>query len=1175
MMSKIDTDVRNFVNFMKGHICKSGDGKNITHTLMGNLHESLFPYKGRYNIEGVNYEKFLKLYQLVVPKMDMYVVERPKSVGPMVIDIDFKTHKKHSERQYLDKHPEAVIQIYNNLFKTYLDISTDEIKAFVFEKPSPTYEEKHNQWKDGFHIFYPEIPLDEKKRFFFFDKAKDEIIKKDVFSEVPFVNTYKEILDISVVKSNGILMYGSHKMDREPYGLTKVYNFDLSIDSVDNYDDDDLVNYFSIRRYTNEDNTNWVNSEKNNVKKNNNISGYDTSDESDNDSDNDSINSNFSKINDKNKFEIEATDIFESYTNPKLKKKQTQEFDYNSEPEDYKNDKRRDDRNDGNDGYNRRDKYDRQERNTNKYNNDNFHNKQDSRSCPQNPEQMKIKVATGLTRILNKRRCEEYNDWVKVGWVLHSVSPTLLPLYIEFSKKSKKFELGECEKIWKSASEHNNYKYTIATLYWWAREDNKDQLEKYLEVMREQLKPYVLEAKSGTHDDIANVVYEMFRHTYRCISVAKNMWYEFQGHRWVLVDNAYTLKEKIHKEVIKEFYALHGYYLDMAKNTGESEQDECVKQSAKIQKLYDKLKNNSFAKQVIECCSSKFFDQKFESSLNTNPLLIGFDNGVYDLERNCFRQGTPDDLISMTCGYDYKEYDMKSPEVKKIENFFSQVMREDDMRGYILRLISSFLDGRIKDQKFVLWTGHGCHEKDELIRMHDGSTKKIQDIKLKDSVLGSDGRERRVTVLYNGNSKMYRIEVNDDKNTNFTITYNHKLALRSHFIPSITSTYDDIYNVTLYWVIYHEMTHDGPIKMESKFYDKESAEKYLNELENFQHGTNYIGYGQIIPILTNLVDSIPDEILQYYKLVKYNSSMLEDSTFNIVKIEEKREYFGIELDGDKKYVMDNGYITYNSNGKSTTISLIHDTLGDYAGVLSSQVVTRKRGGAGQATPELADKIGKRFLVIQEPESDDQIYVGQMKELSAGNDKVPARALYGNPFYYKPQFKMVLCCNKLPTIPSNDGGTWRRLRVSPWETMFMDLDHKDKLSPNQFFKDPNLEDNMKNWQQPFMWLLINKYYHEYVKKGLCEPSKVTMYTDKYKKDSDVYLEFLVNHTETTRCEEDKESISVLYRLFKLWHKEAYNGYPAVPAQKDFINYIGNKYQIEKGFIKGIRLVIDEQ
>lgn len=1164
-MSGVNPCELEFVNFMKKHSLRKGEKKGLeTHTLMGQLHKTLHPYRGSFYITGPDYEKFIELYENAVHYMDMHIVERPcKAVVPIVIDIDFNTHKKFkNERQYLDKHIEKVIEIYNDLFKEYLDISQDEMKAFVFEKPTPTYEEKKTGpiCKDGFHILYPEIPLNVKKRFFFFDKAKKRMTDDDIFNDIPLTNTIDQILDPSVVSANGFLMYGSRKVDREPYTLTKIYNYDLSVENTSDYDDEHLISYLSIQRFSEDDEIQFI---KKDNKKKLKKSDEDSDDESDT-------------------YEVEK--IFEKYSNPRKKKMQKHEYDVNSDSDDDSNDERpKKNKKSKNKRYNQEsdssgsdsDKK-RNKKSKNKYDDFEMDKSIKKNVKPKGPLQGKdldIEMAAKLVMILKKSRADDYHIWSRIGWSLCSVSHDLLDVYKEFSKKSKKYDefSGECEKIWKAGIESCYYGCTIATIYWYARKDN---YEGYLKVLRSQINPLILQAKSGTHDDIANVVYQMYKPMYKCISIKQNMWYEFQNDYWVLLDSAYTLKEKIHNEVTKEFLTLHTYYLGMGGND-EADQDECVKQSGKIQKLYEKLKNNGFAKQVVECCAAKFYDQKFEKSLNENRLLVGFTNGVYDLKVQEFRRGTPDDLITMTVGYDYVPYSLDHPIVKKILKYFSEVQREEDMKEYVLRLMASFMDGRVKDQKFVLWTGSGCHAKDEKICMYDGTIKKVQDITLGNKVLGSDGRERKVNALYTGLYDMYNIYANDANKTNFKVTGNHRLALRSHYKPVITSSYDDVYDVDIYWVTYHAMIGQEKnelVEMTDKFYDKESANKFIKKMENSEE---YVDYGNIIPMSVEEYQTTKHNIAKYYKLFKQNGKQEDDVNFSIEKMPEKQEYFGFELDGDKRYVMENGYVTYNSNGKSTTVDLLKLTLGDYAGTLKKEIVTRKVQGSGNATPDLADKVGKRFLVIQEPEKDDQIYVGAMKELSAGNDEIPARALYGNPFYYKPQFKMVLCCNKLPYIPSNDGGSWRRLRVTPWESHFVNPDDykKSDLLPNQFFKNDDLMDDMKKWAGPFAWLLLKIYYPKYLKYGLMEPDKVKQYTNKYKKDSDTYLEYLADNTEKTCDKADKESVSVVYKLFKAWYKDSYS--QNAPPLKEFTGYLeGNGYELEKGYITGIRLTLGD-
>ena len=293
--------------------------------------------------------------------------------------------------------------------------------------------------------------------------------------------------------------------------------------------------------------------------------------------------------------------------------------------------------------------------------------------------------------------------------------------------------------------------------------------------------------------------------------------------------------------------------------------------------------------------------------------------------------------------------------------------------------------------------------------------------------------------------------------------------------------------------------------------------------------------------------------------------------FNKVQTEEDmREYIltllASHLDGHtkaQKFILWTGS---GANGKSTVIEFYQYAFGEYCGVLPITVLTSKRKGSSNATPEIADLRGKRFVVFQEPERDDKIYVGYMKELSGG-DWIYARPLFKDPIRFKPQFKMILTCNVLPYIPSTDNGTWRRLRVSPFESEFVDGKPKRK---NQFPKDYDLTDKMQEWKKALLWLLINVYYVKYKAEGIKEPTKVTDFTSRYKRKSDAILEYIEDNLDKTGNDDDMESIDFIYTGFREWYKDG-NPNRTILNKNDLQEYLmNNNYRCDKTYLYGYKI-----
>ena len=889
----ISSNAGAYIDFMNEHRAPEGALiTDITHTTMENLHPSIYiknkTYRGKFIITGIDYERFKNLYRHVINEgIPQCVIERQKYVGPIVVDIDLNSPEKYDKRQYTQLHIEKIINIYTKIIRETFNVPKDDLTAYIFEKPEPTFEEKKRYWKDGFHIYYFDIPLSEEKRYYVFDMTKKQIIEDNIFGDIEISNTYDQICDHSVVASNGVIMYGSRKPGRKPYELTHMY--DWSLEEIPNEDNTlaDLIELKGMRNFEVEDDRELIN------------------------------NDDMYKI----------IEVYEKYKGKGRKKIVVLE-----------------------DG-------------------------KIEIKTPITPIEMLIEkykrypdisCAITLLNIIDKSHIDDYCDWRKIGWILYNTSITArvscLDVYIAFSQKSAKYEDNCCEREWKTAELYNGFNYTLNTLRMWAKKDNFTEYNNFL---RESVKPIIKEAiKNGTHEDVARIVFEMYKDRFICAKVKENIWYEFQGHRWVQIEGAYTLNKLIATEIRKEIsYSTIGIAKEYneALETGiETDQNEKV--FSNIAKLCKSLGTDGFIKCVISRCVTYFHQPKFCDKLDENKYLIGFDNGVYDLKEGIFRAGMPDDMISMTTGYDFEVFDLNHKHIKAIQKYFEEVFTNEQVRNYIYLFIASLFDGKVLQQQ-VFWTGTGA------------------------------------------------------------------------------------------------------------------------------------------------------------------------------------------------------------NGKSTTINLVRKALGEYSDEMSVAMITQARRGANDASPEIANKKGKRLAVMAESNSTDVINVGYMKELTGG-DKIKGRALYSIAIEFFPQFTPVLLCNKLPKLSDMDGGTARRICVVSFDSEFVEEPKKKK----QFLIDTDLIEKMEEWTKPFAWLILSVHYKRYrdSKYKIIIPDDVKIATNKYKKNCDFYLEWVDNRL--AKCEDEgaQESIEYLYSIFRNYYKQ--NNDKGAPPKSDFVDYFEkNDYVISKGFIKNVKLV----
>lgn len=553
-----------------------------------------------------------------------------------------------------------------------------------------------------------------------------------------------------------------------------------------------------------------------------------------------------------------------------------------------------------------------------------------------------IEFVSKVIDLLDAKRADSYQDWIRVGWCLRTIDYRLLNKWIDFSKKSEKFVEGECERMWPYMRDDG---LGIGTLYMWAKQDNAAGL---LALQKTDLNNLIYRSMSETHHDIAKVVYFLFKYDFVCCSIKNNFWYEFRNHRWVPSDCGFGLRSKISTDVVREYCSAAALYNSKAAQEElEAEQQRYLDMAKKMNGIALKLKQSPFKDNIIKECREMFYIEKFEEKLDSKSHLIGFLNGVYDLEEMEFREGRPDDFISLSTNINYVPHNVEHPCYRDTQRFLSQIFTKPHIKEYVLLLLSSFLNGSIREERFHIWTGSG------------------------------------------------------------------------------------------------------------------------------------------------------------------------------------------------------------SNGKSKLIDLFEQAFGEYCCKFPVTLLTQKRAASNAATSELARSKGKRFANLQEPSEDEKLNIGLMKELTGG-DKIMARSLFKDPIEFKPQFKMILTCNHLPNVPSDDGGTWRRIRVVEFTSKF--TDNPDPAIPTEFPIDMELSAKFDDWKEHFMSILI-EYYKKYIENGIKEPEEVMKCTKDYQKNNDVLLEFA--EAETEPYEPGFISANDVMIMLKNWAKDAVPNYKP-GRRKDVVTALDKKF-----------------
>jgi len=255
----------------------------------------------------------------------------------------------------------------------------------------------------------------------------------------------------------------------------------------------------------------------------------------------------------------------------------------------------------------------------------------------------------------------------------------------------------------------------------------------------------------------------------------------------------------------------------------------------------------------------------------------------------------------------------------------------------------------------------------------------------------------------------------------------------------------------------------------------------------------------------------------------------------------------------------NIYTGSGRNGKSKLAELMTKALGEYKATVPITLITQKRNSIGSTSSEIVQLMGVRYAVMQEPSLGDSINEGIMKEITGG-DPIQGRALFKDTVTFVPQFKLVACVNQLFDIKSNDDGTWRRIRVCDFISLFTEnpVDN-DTEKPYQFKVDKHIETKFEEWKCVFMAMLVNKALQ--TKGEVIDCDIVCAKSQLYRETQDHFAEYIrdnIKIAENSKIETQTE----LKDNFNQWWKLNYGGAP--PNGKGLFDFMNSKFgKFQKG------------